>query len=96
MENGALVAYTRLVPPGISYAEPAIGRVVTSARVRSRGVGRELMEYSIYQCHALFGHRPVRIGAQVYLQKFYTSLGFRPEGEIYLEDGIQHIEMILT
>jgi ElaA protein len=76
MENGALVAYTRLVPPGVSYAEPAIGRVVTAAQVRSRGVGRQLMEYSIYQCHTLFGRRPIRIGAQVYLEKFYTSLGF--------------------
>jgi ElaA protein len=94
MENSLLAAYTRLVPPGISYAEPAIGRVVTSPSLRSKGLGRQLMEHSVIQCHALFGTRTIRIGAQVYLQKFYTSLGFRPEGEIYLEDGIQHIEMI--
>jgi len=96
MEAASLVAYTRLVPPGISYAEPAIGRVVTAAQVRGTGAGRQLMEYSITQCYALFGHCQIRIGAQVYLKKFYTSLGFRTDGEIYLEDGIQHIEMILS
>ena len=29
-KQGLLVAYTRLLPPGISYKEPSIGRVVTS------------------------------------------------------------------
>ena len=95
-EGASLVAYTRLVPPGVSFAGPAIGRVVTAASVRSRGVGRDLMEYAIAQCHALFGSRPIRIGAQLYLKKFYTSFGFRPDSDIYLEDGIQHIEMILS
>src|SRR3982751_4276400 len=52
MDGAALIAYTRLVPPGISYQEPAIGRVVTAAKARSRGLGRELMIYSIAQCHA--------------------------------------------
>ncbi|MBS1564856.1 MAG: GNAT family N-acetyltransferase [Bacteroidetes bacterium] len=95
-EDNVLLAYTRLVPPGISYAEPAIGRVVTSISARNRGAGRALMEYSIQQCHAIFGRQDIRIGAQLYLQKFYTSLGFRQSSEIYLEDGIQHIEMILS
>lgn len=96
MEGDSLVAYTRLAPPAVSYAGPAIGRVVTSPRARNKGLGRQLMEYSVDQCHTLFGPLPIRIGAQCYLEKFYTSLGFRPDGEIYLEDGIQHIEMILS
>ncbi len=94
--NALLAAYTRLVPPGISYAEPAIGRVVTSPGVRGGGLGRELMVYSINQCYILFGKTTIRIGAQVYLEKFYRSLGFVPVGELYLEDGIQHVEMILS
>ena len=93
-EGATLLAYTRLVPPGISYAEPSIGRVVTAPKARGGGLGRQLMEYSVDQCHTLFGPRPIRIGAQCYLEKFYTSLGFYRDSEIYLEDGIQHIEMI--
>ena len=89
-----LVAYTRLIPPGISYTEASIGRVVTSPLERRTGLGRELMQQSLDEIRKLFGEGPVRIGAQLYLKKFYTSLGFIPTSEIYLEDGIEHIEMV--
>jgi ElaA protein len=42
----------------------------------------------------LFGKAPIRIGAQLYLQKFYNSLGFQQTSEVYLEDGIEHIQML--
>ena len=89
-----LAASTRLVPPGISYTEMSIGRVVSSPQVRGTGIGRELMEVSIKACYELWDKAVIRIGAQCYLEKFYQSLGFEPEGEIYLEDGIPHIEMV--
>jgi len=89
-----LAASTRLVPPGISYTEMSIGRVVSSPLVRGTGIGRELMKVSVKACYELWGNAPIRIGAQCYLEIFYQSLGFEPEGEIYLEDGIPHIEMV--
>jgi ElaA protein len=94
-KENKLVAYTRLLPPGASYPEASIGRVVTSPLVRKEGIGRILMQNSIEKCKLLFGNILIRIGAQLYLKNFYASLGFIPEGEIYLEDGIQHIEMLL-
>lgn len=42
----------------------------------------------------LFGKQPIRIGAQLYLKKFYSSFGFEPTSGIYLEDGIEYIEMV--
>lgn len=93
-ENNNLVAYTRLVPPGISYQEASIGRVVTSPAVRSNGLGKLLMEKSIEQTIHLYGKTPIKLGAQLYLKKFYESLGFRQTSDIYDEDGIDHIEMI--
>ncbi|MBZ5857380.1 GNAT family N-acetyltransferase [Flavihumibacter profundi] len=90
-----LAASTRLVPPGIAYDEMSIGRVVSSPQVRGEGIGRALMEESITACYKLFGNNPIRIGAQLYLEKFYSSLGFKAAGEIYLEDGIKHVEMLL-
>ena len=89
-----LVAYTRLFRPGIKYDMASIGRVVTSKKARGTGVGRELMEQSIAALEARFGKGPIKIGAQQYLQKFYTSLGFVQSSEMYLEDNIPHIEMI--
>lgn len=92
-KDDELVAYTRLVPPGISYEYPSIGRVVTSPNARRGGFGRMLMEKSIAETISLYGQVPIRIGAQLYLKDFYSSLGFIPSSEIYLEDGIEHIEM---
>lgn len=93
-DNDRLVAYTRLVPPGEIYPEASVGRVVTSPKVRKSGAGRELMKQSIDEVYNLFGIRPIKIGAQLYLKKFYESLGFQQIGEVYLEDGIEHIYMI--
>lgn len=38
--------------------------------------------------------KKIRISAQAYLLKFYNSLGFEPVSDIYLEDGIEHMEML--
>ena len=93
-DNEKLVAFTRLLPPGLAYGQASIGRVVTSPSARGSGIGKELMQRSIKEIKDLFGEVPIKIGAQLYLQKFYTSLGFVQTSEIYLEDGIQHIEMV--
>lgn len=91
---GRLIAYTRLLPPGLAYPQPSIGRVVTSPLARGTGAGRLLMEKSIAEVYRLFNKQQIKIGAQLYLQKFYTSLGFEPTSDVYLEDNIEHIEMI--
>jgi ElaA protein len=52
------------------------------------------MQYSIEQCEQLFGKGPIKIGAQLYLKRFYNEQGFEQAGEIYLEDEIDHIPMI--
>ncbi|HKZ66044.1 MAG TPA: GNAT family N-acetyltransferase [Chitinophagaceae bacterium] len=93
-ENNALMGYTRLVPPGVSYEESSIGRVVTSPAARGTGIGKLLMEKSIEEIIRLYGKTPIRLGAQLYLKKFYESLGFKQTSDVYDEDGINHIEMI--
>ena len=92
--NNKLAAYARLLPPGLTYKEPSIGRVVTSPVIRGTGIGKQLMDRSIETCERLFGKTPIRISAQTYLIKFYSDLGFETEGESYIEDNIQHIVMI--
>lgn len=94
-DGDVLAAYTRLVPAGISYPEVSIGRVVTSPKMRQTGLGRELMKRSIEEVYRIWNQQPIRIGAQLYLKKFYESFGFQQCSEVYLEDNIDHIEMIL-
>ncbi len=91
-----LIGYSRIVPAGISYVESSIGRIVSSPAARGRGIGRELLVQSIRTLYALYGNGDIRIGAQYYLKEFYESFGFVQNGEIYLEDGIEHIEMLLS
>lgn len=94
--EGVLVAYTRLLPKGISYDNYAsIGRVVSSPSVRGTGIGKILMEKSIEEMKRLFPNDSIKIGAQTYLLKFYQSFGFESTGEAYLEDGIPHTSMVL-
>jgi ElaA protein len=90
-----LIAYARLVPPGLSYREMSIGRVVTSKEARNKGAGKELMQLAVEYCRKIFGDGPIRIGAQYYLEKFYAEIGFTATGDVYDEDGIEHIEMIM-
>ena len=93
-DGQTLVAYTRLLPQGVSYAEASIGRVVSSPAYRGKGIGKELMQYSLQECERLFGKGPIKIGAQLYLKKFYSEQGFEQAGDVYLEDDIDHIPMI--
>ena len=94
-EEGKLLGYSRIVPAGISYVESSIGRIVSSPAARGQGIGRELLIQSIDTLYTLHGKRDIRIGAQYYLKDFYSSFGFVQKGELYLEDGIEHIEMLL-
>ena len=94
-QEGELVAYCRIIPPGISYDEASIGRVVTSPAHRKSGIGRELMQIGIVKTYSLFSTDRIQIGAQHYLEKFYNSLGFTAVGDPYLEDGIPHLHMLL-
>lgn len=93
-ESGALLAYLRLVPPGIKSGEPALGRVVVDKSARGNGLGRAVMLEGMRRCAELYPGKPVKVSAQQQLERFYNSLGFRTAGKPYLEDGIWHLDMI--
>lgn len=95
--NKELVAYSRLVPKGVSYPNyTSIGRVVNAQSIRGQGIGKLLMQKSIEQAKTLFGDTPLKISAQAYLRRFYTEFGFTATGEEYIEDHIPHIGMVMS
>ncbi len=89
-----LVAYLRLVDPGVKFAEPSIGRVITAPEARGRGHGRALMQEGLAGAARRFPGRDLRIAAQQRLAAFYASLGFVTASTPYLEDGIPHVDML--
>lgn len=96
----SVVAYCRLLPPGLKYEEASIGRVCTALEKRGSGLGRELMQKALTLVDESYASDSVRvdirISAQLYLQNFYSSLGFTAVSAPYDEDGILHIEMLFS
>ena len=92
-KNNKIIAYTRIFKSGDYFRNASIGRVVVSKEERKYGYGIEIMNASIKTIENNFKKQSITISAQVYLKKFYESLGFKKVGEEYLEDGIPHIRM---
>ena len=92
--NKVLVAYLRIVNPGVLYIEASIGRVVVKYNYRGKGLARELTNMAIEKIKLVYDKSSIRISAQQYLVPFYKSLNFRVIGNGYLEDNIPHIEML--
>ena len=95
-DKDVLAAYARILPPGISYKEPAIGRVVVKKTFRGKDLGKLLMQQCINQLQDTYTNSEIVISAQSYLLKFYSDLGFKAEGKEYLEDDIPHTKMRLN
>jgi len=92
--DGALLAYARCFAPGIKFAEASIGRIATRLDARGSGLGHQLVEKAIDLVLKCWGSQPIRIGAQARLKVFYRKHGFEDTGIAYVEDGIDHLEMV--
>lgn len=95
-ENDFIIATARIVPPGISYQEPSIGRVVIQKSARGSGLGHDLMTQAMIASKNLYGNVALRLSAQEYLINYYKKYGFEVVSEVYLEDNIPHVEMLFT
>ncbi|CDF81429.1 putative acyltransferase [Pseudomonas knackmussii B13] len=92
-EGEQMLAYLRLLDPETHSGEVVIGRVITAAAGRGRGLGHQLMEHALDEAARRWPGRPVYLSAQAHLQGYYGRYGFQAEGDVYLEDDIPHIDM---
>jgi ElaA protein len=92
--DGRVLASLRGLPPGLAFAEPALGRIATAIERRGSGLGRALLQRGLLEISARHPGHPIRIGAQSYLIRFYQSFGFRVASAAYDEDGIAHVQML--
>ncbi len=92
-DSDQLIAYARLIKPGVSYKQSSLGRVVVSPAARGQRLGKILMQQALQEMNRLYPEQTIKIGAQERLEKFYTGLGFKKTSEMYMEDGIPHIHM---
>jgi ElaA protein len=94
LPTGQLVAYLRWVDAGVKYAEPSLGRVVNHPELRGLSMGRTLVAEGLKRGDLCAPADANRISAQAHLANFYREFGYQSLGELYLEDGIPHIEML--
>ncbi|KRM60789.1 acetyltransferase [Paucilactobacillus vaccinostercus DSM 20634] len=93
-DHGQLVAYTRIIKhlDGINMS---FGRVLVVMAYRGQQLGRQIVAETIKVLRQQFPGAPIKIAAQSRLRDFYGSFGFRPVSDVYLEDDIPHIDMLL-
>ena len=94
-QDNKLIGYSRVFPPGIKYDAASIGRIVTDLDYRGKGYGKGITHESIQFLKNNFPESDITISAQYRLVDFYENLGFETEGNVYLEDDIEHIKMTL-
>ena len=92
-EREELVGYTRIMAKDSSHA--TFGRVLVLKQFRGHVYGRQLVQATIDETKRLFPNKTIQIQAQAYLQEFYASFGFKLISDVYLEDNIPHLDMVL-
>ena len=89
-ENDEVIATARIIPAGLSYDYPSIGRLAVKENYRKHGYARKIMLDAIKIINDEFKSDKIRISGQAYLIDFYKGLGFKIVTDMYLEDGIEH------
>ena len=92
-EDGIVLTYLRLNPPGTRFKEPSLGRIVTKESARSRGLAEIIINKALEIIDSDYA-MPTRISAQSYLEEYYSKFDFVKCSEEYMEDNIPHIEML--
>lgn len=94
-DDASLVAYLRVLPPGMRAAEPIIGRIIVATAARGNGIGARLVRRGIEFCREQHPGQTIRILAQAQLEGFYRQFGFEVLSDPYMEEGLLHIDMQL-
>ena len=92
-KNGIVIAVGRIIPD-VSKMQVSIGRIVVKNGFRNNGYARKMMDVILEYIGHNFKTYSIKLSAQVYLINFYNSFGFKEIGKVYLEDGIEHINMV--
>lgn len=93
-EEGQIIAYSRLFLPGDYFEEAAIGRVIVKEEYRKKDIGTKMLKRSIDFLIDNKNAKDIKLSAQNHLRSFYEKQGFEPISDVYLEDGIPHIDML--
>lgn len=92
-DDEGIQAYLRVLDKDETHPYPALGRVISMKR--RCGLGTKLLAEGIRIAREKFGAGQIYLEAQTYAKPFYENMGFRQVSEVFPEDGIPHIDMLL-
>ena len=70
-----------------------IERVAVLKKERRKGLGQVIMK-AVEEEAKKAGYQCMKLAAQLHAKTFYEQMGFSAYGKIYLEAGIQHVDML--
>lgn len=91
--DGQPVGTARLLTEG---GVGKIGRVCVLPQARGKHVGQALIRHAVEAFRATPGIGKVKLGAQTHAMGFYAALGFEAVGEVYMDAGIPHRDMVMA
>lgn len=95
-ENNEIIAYLRVIPPGVLYKEASFGRVFVKTEYRGQNLGKEIVNKALEFIKEHLHEKKVFINAQNYLKDFYETFGFVSISDVYLDYNIPHVSMLLN
>jgi ElaA protein len=86
--DGAIASSIRLIAH--ESGGTRVGRVVTHRSHRGAGLAATLITAAVAEVE-----RPIHLDAQAHLRAWYEQLGFEVCGPLFVEDGIDHLPMVM-
>ncbi len=90
------IAYDEDIPIGTGRLLPDghIGRIAVLKDYRSKGVGQKIL-LKLLEAARERGWNKVELSSQIQAVAFYEKIGFQRVGDVYIEAGIDHVDMRL-
>lgn len=94
-KDGEILGSIRLIPPGVTKETASLGRFCVIEKARGLGIGGYLFDKAIEISREKLGREVLTISAQAYLKDTYAKRGFVQISDVYLDEGIEHVDMRL-
>lgn len=91
--NGEIASYARVYRDE-NEKHVKIGRVVTAAKYRGKGLASEIIRKCVEVGRNNFNTDEIWLDAQIHAISFYEGIGFKVESERFMEAGIEHVRMV--
>ena len=89
LRDGDLVGTCRVI---VEEGVGRLGRMAVEPELRGKGLGAAVLEEA-ERVALSAGAERMRLHAQLSARSLYERAGYEPAGEVFLEEGIEHVTM---